>query len=131
MKRPITITKQYLQKNKDDGRLGVGISTTSLNPNPLLKKYTYWVYHYEMPFESADEVFYKDEHSLSLYDYLELRDYLRIHEIPYAIVSVSQYRLGTKVWDYEKLKEEWPEIIFAVSYDDDSDKVRLNFNGHK
>ena len=131
MMRPIKVTKQYLQDNKDDGRLGIGISTTSLNPNPLFKKYIYWVYHYEMSYESAKEVFYKDEHRLSLYDYLELRDYLRIHEIPYAIVSVSQHRLGTKVWDYRKLKQEWPDITFAVSYSDDSDKVCSNFNGHK
>ena len=131
MKRLITITKQFLQKNKDEGHLGVGISTRSLNPNPLLKKYSYWVYHYEMPYESAEEVFYKDEYRLSLYDYLELRDYLHSHKIPYAIVSVSQCRLGTKIWDYKKLEKKYPDIKFAVSYDDDSDKVCVNLNGHK
>jgi len=131
MRRITTITKQFLQKNKEEGRMGAGISTTSLNPNPLLKKYTHWVYHYEMSYESAKEVLYKEKHSLSLYDYLELRNHLHSHEIPYAVVSVSQHRLGIKVWDYEKLKREYPDITFAVSYEDDLDNVCVNFYRHK
>jgi len=125
------ITKSYLREQLDREAVGVGICTTSINPNPSLKKYYFWVFHYEMPYTSAAEVFWKDEHRLSLKQFLELQAYLRKNGIPYAVVNSAYYRLGTKVWDYEALKRYKPNIEFAVAYDEDTDEACEEFMGHR
>ena len=66
MKPAHKVTKLYLKQCQEKGSSSLGISTTSLNPNPIFKKHYFWIYHYNMPYESAQEVFFKDEHKLSL-----------------------------------------------------------------
>jgi hypothetical protein len=66
MQRPETIIKAFLRESHQRGSGTIGISTIGLNLNPRLKKYYFWVYHYDMQYSSAKEVFWKDEHRLSL-----------------------------------------------------------------
>lgn len=131
MKRPDTITKEFLKQCHDKGSYGVGISRVNENPNALLKKYSYWVYHYNMPYQSAIEVFWKEEHKLSMKQYLDLRKSLIKSGTPFAMVQASQYRLGTNIWNYEKILREYPETSFAVSYADDTDDVCKEMYNHK
>jgi len=123
MRQPHTITKSFLKQRKENGFTTIGISTTSLNPNPTLKKYYYWIYHYNMPYESAQEVFFKDEHKLSLKKAINLMHHLKKDTIPFAYVSIGYERLGTKVFDYKRLKEKYPDIEFAVAYSEDRDEA--------
>ena len=131
MKRAHKVTKLYLKQSQEKGYSSLGISTTSLNPNPRLKKYYYWIYHYNMPHNSAQEIFWKDEYKLSLKKAIDTMKILKDEKIPYAYVNVGYHRLGTKVFDYEKLKELYPDIKFAVAYSEDSDEACEELNGHK
>jgi len=125
------ITKLYLKKSLQVGNSSIGVNTIALNPNPLLKKYYYWIYHYDMPYNSAQEIFYKDEHKLSLKKALDLMKYLRSNNIPYAYVNLGYHRLGTKIFNYEKLKEKYLDIEFAIAYSKDADEICEEYNNHK
>jgi len=131
MRQPHKITKSFLKERQENGYSSLGISTTSLNPNPKLKKYYYWIYHYNMPHKSAQEIFWKDEHKLSLKKAIDTMKMLKDEKISYAYVNVGYHRLGTKVFDYEKLKELYPDIKFAVAYSEDRDGVCEELNKHK
>jgi len=54
-------------------------------------------------------------------------DKLKEKKIPYAMVSITLYRLGTKVFDYEKLKQKCPDIEFVVAFDKDTDEEYKGF----
>ena len=131
MKPAHKVTKLYLKQSQEKGYSSLGISTTSLNPNPQLKKYYFWIYHYNMPHHSAQEVFFKDEHKLSLKKAMDLMHHLEKDNIPFAYVSTGYHRLGTKIFNYEKLKEKFPDIKFAVAYSEDSDEACEELNGHR
>lgn len=128
MRRLETITKLFLKERLGSGRIESGISLTGVNPNPRLRKYAYWIYHYNIPYDSTVDVFYKDEHRLSFKQAMDLREFLQKNRIPYAIVNRSYCRLSTKIWDYGRLKKEYPDIEFAVSLDTDADE---EYQGHK
>jgi len=128
MKRPEKVTKEFLKEQFDiHGWIGTRISSTNIVENPKLKKRYFWIYHYEMPYESAKEVFWEEEHKLSFKKAMDLMDRLKEKTIPYAMVSITLYRLGTKVFDYEKLKQENPDIEFAVAFDKDTDEEYKGF----
>jgi len=131
MRQPHKITKSFLKQRKENGYSSLGISTTSLNPNPELKKYYFWIYHYNMPHSSAQEIFFKDEHKLSLKIAMDLMDDLKKDNIPFAYVSMGYHRLGTQIFNYEKLKEKYPDIEFAVAYSEDRDEACEELNGHR
>ena len=118
MRRPESITKKYLQENCLPKK-GIRISGTNIVSNPTLRKYSFWIYHYDMPYESAVEVFWKQEHKLSIKKYFELRKYLVENGIPFAFLYRSQFRLGTSLWNYDKLRRAFPDIEFAVPYEED------------
>lgn len=125
------ITKAYLKESSKERSCTLGISTTRLNSNPTFKKYYYWIYHYNMPYDSAREVFWNDECKLSLKKALNLMDYLQKNNIPYSYVNRVFHRLGTKIFNYEKLKEKYPDIKFAVAYNEDTDEICEEVNNHK
>lgn len=131
MRKLHTITKQYLEQNLKRGTLAIGISTTHLNPNPRLKKYYFWIYHYNMPYSSAEEVFWKDEHKLSLKEASNLMSDLKKKGIPYAYVNLGIKRLRNSVFDYETIIKEDSTIKFAVSYDEDTDTICAEYNNHR
>jgi hypothetical protein len=131
MRQPHKITKSFLKQHQEEGSSTIGISSTCINPNPTLKKYYYWIYHYNMPYASAHEVFFKDEHKLSLKKAMDLMYKLEKDSISFAYVSIGYHRLGTKIFNYEKLKEKYPDIKFAVAYSEDRDEVYEELNGHK
>ena len=128
MKQPHTVTKSFLEESLKHGWIGTGISTTNVPPCPRLRKYYYWIYHYEMPYQSAEDIFWKEEHKLSLKKAMELKEYLHKNKIPYAVANRSYFRLGTKIWDYKTLKRKYPNIKFAISFDEDTDE---EYQGHK
>jgi hypothetical protein len=121
MRSPRTITKESLSLRKEFNALF--ISGSNLVPSPRLYKYYWWIYSLESPFENAEEIFFKDEHRLSTKQAVELIDRLHGEKISYAYVNTKYTRLGNKIWDYDKLKAEFPNIIFAPSYDDDTDEA--------
>ena len=53
---------------------------------------------------------------------------LQDNKISFAYVNRKLHRLGT-IFDYEKLKEKYPDIEFAPAYEDDNDEMIEN--GHK
>lgn len=81
--------------------------------------------------ESAQEVFWNDKYKLSLKKAINLMEYLKENNIPYAYVNRAYYRLGNKVFDYQKLKEKYPDIEFAAAYSVDKDAICKKINGHK
>jgi len=123
MKQLEKVTKEYLKEQLSTlGWIGTRMSSTNIIENPKLKKRYFWIYHYEMPYESAKEVFWKEEHKLSFKKAMDLMNKLKEKKIPYAMVSITLYRLGIKVYDYEKLKQKYPDIEFAVAFDKDTDE---------
>ena len=77
---------------------------------------------------SAAEVFYTKAHRLSTKKFEEESIRLQDNKISFAYVNRKLHRLGT-IFDYEKLKEKYPDIEFAPAYEDDSDEI--NDEGHR
>lgn len=130
--RPLeTITKDWLQKERNLNQQTpiFFISGSSLHPNVKLYKYYYWVYPENSNFENATEVFFKDEYKLTIKKAMDVMKELEKNNIGFAYTNVRYYRLGNKIWNYEKLKNEYPEIRFAPSYEDDTDETHES--GHK
>lgn len=122
MRRPETITKKFFEEY----RKGMGfnppilfISGSNMHPNPRFYKYYFWVYAENSPLASADDVFFKEEHKLTYMQALKLMEKLAADDIGFAYLNRRYYRLGNKVFDYERLKKVYPGIKFAPSYDDD------------
>ncbi len=104
------------------------IEGSNLHPNPNLYKYTWWIYHQNLPQQSAAEVFYKPEHALNTFDAFALMEDLSQQNISFAYVNMKQKRLGVLIWDYAKILAEYPDEQFAPSFEDDRDPL---INGHK
>ena len=131
MVHPILITKEWLKKREEnrDGNLFIAfISGSNINPNPKLYKYYWWIYSMESKEKSAAEVFYSKAHRLTTKKFEEEAIRLQDNKISFAYVNTKLHRLGT-IFDYEKLKEKYPDIEFAPAYEDDSDE--MNEEGHK
>ena len=78
--------------------------------------------------KSAAEVFYSKAHRLATKKFEEEAIRLQDNKISFAYVNTKLHRLGT-IFDYEKLKEKYPDIEFAPAYEDDSDEI--NDEGHR
>ncbi len=78
--------------------------------------------------KSADEVFYIKTHRLTTKEFEQESIRLQDNKISFAYVNIKLHRLGS-IFDYEKLKEKYPEMEFALSYEDDNDEIIEN--GHK
>ena len=77
---------------------------------------------------SAAEVFYTKAYRLSTKKFEEESIRLQDNKISFAYVNTKLHRLGT-IFDYQKLKEKYPDIEFAPAYEDDSDEI--NDEGHR
>lgn len=104
------------------------MSGSNLHPNPKLYKYHWWIFSLESKENSAAEVFYKDEHKLTTKEFITEYDRLCKDKISFAYVNSKSYRLGA-VFNYDKLKNEFPDIEFAPKYEDDTDEMAED--GHK
>lgn len=104
------------------------ISGSNLHFNPRLYKYDWWVYPSNSAYDSAGEVFYKPEHRLSTKKFYEMADRLYEDKILFAYVNSKHHRLGNTIWNYKKMKQDYPNIIFAIVYDEDTDE---DYEGHK
>lgn len=131
MKHLETITKDWLQKERDLKQHTpiFFISGSNLHPNHKLHKYYFWIYDENSEFENASEVFFKDEYKLTIKKAMDIMKELEKNDIGFVYANVKYHRLGNKIWNYEKLKNEYPEIIFAPSYEDDTDETHES--GHK
>ncbi len=125
------ITKENAKKRLEQrGKefMVIFVSGSNINPNPKLYKYYWWIYSMESYENSAAEVFYTKAHRLSTKKFEEEAIRLQDNKISFAYVNRKLHRLGT-IFDYEKLKEKYPDIEFAPAYEDDSDE--MNEEGHK
>lgn len=125
------ITKENAKKRLEQrGKefMAIFVSGSNINPNPKLYKYYWWIYSMESYENSAAEVFYTKAHRLSTKKFEEEAIRLQDNKISFAYVNTKLHRLGT-IFDYEKLKEKYPDIEFAPAYEDDSDE--MNEEGHK
>ena len=118
--------KRLEQRGKDF--MAIFVSGSNINPNPKLYKYYWWIYSMESKEKSAAEVFYSKAHRLSIKKFEEEAKRLQDNKISFAYVNRKLHRLGT-IFDYEKLKEKYPDIEFARAYEDDSDE--MNEEGHR
>ena len=125
------ITKENAKKRLEQrGKefMFIFVSGSNINPNPKLYKYYWWIYSMESYENSAAEVFYTKAHRLSTKKFEEESIRLQDNKISFAYVNRKLHRLGT-IFDYEKLKEKYPDIEFAPAYEDDNDEMIEN--GHK
>lgn len=118
------ITKEYLSSRNS----AVFCEGSNLHPAFKLYKYYWWIFPKNSEFESAGEVFYNDKYKLTTKEAHELMEELSNQNIPFAYVNRKRKRLGCDIWDYEKLKQEFPNIEFAPAYEDDEDE---EWEGHK
>ena len=77
---------------------------------------------------SAAEVFYSKAHRLTTKKFEKESIRLQDNKISFAYVNRKLHRLGS-IFDYEKLKEKYPDMEFAPVYEDDNDEMIEN--GHK
>lgn len=131
MKRLETITKQFLtEEKKHFGRpIELFVSGSNLHPNPKLYKYYFWIYAENSDYESAADIFFKDAYKLNIKTAVDKMNELRNNKISYAYVNTKYYRLGNKIFNYEGLMQNDPQIIFSPSYEDDKDEIIEG--GHK
>ena len=125
------ITKENAKKRLEQrGKefMVIFVSGSNINPNPKLYKYYWWIYSMESDENSAAEVFYTKAYRLSTKKFEEESIRLQDNKISFAYVNTKLHRLGT-IFDYEKLKEKYPDIEFAPAYEDDNDEMIEN--GHK
>ena len=118
--------KRIEQRGKDF--MAIFVSGSNINPNPKLYKYYWWIYSMESDENSAAEVFYTKAYRLSTKKFEEESIRLQDNKISFAYVNTKLHRLGT-IFDYQKLKEKYPDIEFAPAYEDDSGEMIEN--GHK
>ncbi|RBQ32046.1 hypothetical protein CRU92_04560 [Arcobacter sp. FW59] len=126
------ITKDWIKKQEKIRNCNLFISFISglnINPNPKLYKYYFWIYSLESKEKNADEIFYKDEYKLSISEFENKYNDLKSREISFVYINVGYKRLNNTVFDYKKIKEKYPETQFAISYEDDTDK--MNDKKHK
>jgi hypothetical protein len=104
------------------------VSGSNIHPNPHFYKYYWWIYAHDSVYENGDAVFYKEEHRLNTYDAMMKMKELRANKIPFAYVNMQIHRFGCSIWNYEQIKEKFPEEEFAPRYEDDTDP---EWKGHK
>ena len=125
------ITKENAKKRLEQrGKefMVIFVSGSNINPHPKLYKYYWWIYSMESDENSAAEVFYTKAYRLSTKKFEEESIRLQDNKISFAYVNRKLHRLGT-IFDYQKLKEKYPDIEFAPAYEDDSDEI--NDEGHR
>lgn len=131
MKNPQLITKKNILKElkkENQSFTAVFISGSNLHPNQKMYKYYWWIYSLESKQESAHEVFYKKEYELTTKEFEKEFQRLRDSKISFAYVNIKLHRLDS-IFDYEKLKINYPDIKFALSYENDNDESSVT--GHK
>lgn len=127
---PRKITKQFFKEFKKffkpgdkQNSIALFIAGSGRHPNVKFYKYYYWIYTENSMYECAADVFYKEEHKMSAKKAIDMMNRLQKENISFAYVSESRYRLGNKIWDYERLKKTYPDWSFAPVYEDDNDEM--------
>ncbi len=124
------ITKENAKKRLEDRGedfMAIFVSGSNLHPNPKMYKYYWWIYSMESQERSAAEVFYTKAYRLTTKEFEE--ESIRLQDkISFAYVNRKLHRLGS-IFNYEKLKEKYPDMEFAPAYENDNDEMIEN--GHK
>lgn len=128
MVHPRQITKVWFTESHHSRAANWFISGSNLHQNPRMYKYDWWIYPSNSPYESAEDIFFISEHCLSTKAFYEMARELNEEQISFAYVNCKQYRLGNSVLNYEKMKQESPNMEFAPTYDEDKDEA---YEGHK
>lgn len=128
MEHPRRITKAWFTESHHSRAANWFISGSGLHPNPRMYKYDWWIYPSHSPYESAEEIFFKSEHRLSTKAFFEITKQLNEEKISFVYVNCKYFRSGNKVLNYEKMKRDFPTIVFAIAYDEDTDE---EYEGHK
>jgi len=114
--------KRFLNLTKDtriqrEFQIGQGY-----NPNPKLYKYVWWVFHNSVQSTNIEALIATQESRFIHEEEVEkFVNALAQKGEPYAYVRKSYPRLGVKAFDYEKMKEENPDITFAPALEDDGE----------
>lgn len=102
---------------------GLFIAGTHPHPDPRLYKYNWWVFHSGIDEADASEVFWNERYRMCEKDHRDLIQTLTEKKAGYFVANDRQYRLGTTLWDYDRLKIGDPDIRFAPAFDDDPDPM--------
>ena len=108
--------------------MAIFVSGSNVHPDPKMYKYYWWIYSMESKEKSAAEVFYSKAHRLTTKKFEEESIRLQDNKISFAYVNIKLHRLGS-IFDYEKLKQKYPDMEYAPVYEDDNDEMIEN--GHK
>ena len=125
------ITKENAKKRleqRGQDFMAIFVSGSNVHPDPKMYKYYWWIYSMESKEKSAAEVFYSKAHRLTTKKFEEESIRLQNNKISFAYVNRKLHRLGS-IFDYEKLKEKYPDMEYAPVYEDDNDEMIEN--GHK
>lgn len=123
---PSQITKESLKFPNYNIMQSVFISGSNIHPNKRFYKYYWWIYSEESEEQSAKEVFFIKEKSLTTKQFFQKAEELTKRDIKFAYVNIKLHRLGNSVWDYEKIKTKYPDIEFAVALEDDLDEIDVS-----
>lgn len=123
----IKAAKEWIKKRNEEFSI-IFVSGSNIHPNPTMYKYYFWIYSMESKENSAKDVFYKKEYQLSIAKFEKEVQRLKNNKISFAYVNRKYHRLGS-IFNYEKLKEKYPEIEFAPAFNNDIDE--MNDKGHK
>jgi len=104
------------------------VSGSHMHPKRELYKYYWWIYPANSIYPTAKDVFYKQEHQLSIKEAMDMMKELRDKKVPFGYVNTRLHRLGCAIWNYDRLMDKYPDTKFAPSYDDDTDP---EWQGHK
>ena len=119
MMLPSHITKEWLASRTNKEMSALFISGSNIHPNKRFYKYYWWIYSEESQEQSAKDIFFKNEKSLTTKQFLQKAAELSKRNIKFAYVNTKLHRLGNSVWDYEKIKTKYSDIEFAVAYEED------------
>ena len=115
--------KKFFKAGEEQHSIALFVAGPRRHPNVKFYKYYYWIYAENSMYECAADVFYEEEHKISAKKAIDMMTRLQKENISFAYVSESRYRLGNKIWDYERLKLAYPNQSFAPTYEDDSDEM--------
>ena len=94
------------------------------NGNPKLYKRVWWVFHEASPCDNAAQLLDSDICRFASEE--KMRAFLKTYtkddpERPYYLLCKGYYRLGVPAFDYKKIREKEPDVIFAPPLEEDEE----------
>ena len=96
------------------------------NPNPELYKFVWWVFHNGLRSNNIQEMIdSKESRFVDIAEAASLAYKLEDKDEPFVFLRICYTRLGNKVFDYERMKKEDPNMQFVPALDDDDEKDKI------